>query len=286
MIAIAGGIDNSRIDQVLELVGLSGDAKRKVGGFSMGMRQRLELAGALLGDPGVLILDEPSNGLDPQGIAWLREFLRHLAGQGRTVLVSSHLLAEMAQTIDDVIIVAQGQVRALGTLASLMSATQSAMRVRTPEPDRLQAVLLSVGLTFQREGHDIVTIGGVGPEQLGPLLAAHQVVVYELTHQGINLESLFLSLTAGLGYEASPVGRANPPVQVWAPMPQDQAPPGPVAPGPVAPGPVAPPGRRPAHAAPDPTATWAPPPTQPPIPPTPPVPPPETPSGPPSGNPQ
>ena len=153
MIALAGGIDFSRIDAVLELVGLSGDAKRKVGGFSMGMRQRLELAGALLGDPEVLILDEPSNGLDPQGIAWLREFLRHLAREGRTVLVSSHLLAEMAQTVDDVVIVAQGQLRAQGPLASLVAnTTRSAMRVRTPEGDRLQALVHSAGVRSPARG--------------------------------------------------------------------------------------------------------------------------------------
>ena len=106
----------ARADVVLDLVGLTGDAKRKVGGFSMGMRQRLELATALVGDPGVLILDEPSNGLDPQGIAWLRDFMRYLAGEGRTVLVSSHLLAEMAQTIDNTVIVSFGQLKAQGTL--------------------------------------------------------------------------------------------------------------------------------------------------------------------------
>ena len=116
MAARAGGHDEKRADEVLGLVGLTGDAKRKIGGFSMGMRQRLELATALIGDPDVLILDEPSNGLDPQGIAWLRDFMRYLAGEGRTVLVSSHLLSEMAQTIDDAVIVSFGQLKAQGTL--------------------------------------------------------------------------------------------------------------------------------------------------------------------------
>ena len=116
MAARAGGHDEKRVDEVLGLVGLSGDAKRKIGGFSMGMRQRLELATALMGDPDVLILDEPSNGLDPQGIAWLRDFMRYFAGEGRTVLVSSHLLSEMAQTIDNAIIVSFGQLKAQGTL--------------------------------------------------------------------------------------------------------------------------------------------------------------------------
>ena len=108
MVARAGGHDEARADVVLDLVGLAADAKRKVGGFSMGMRQRLELASALIGDPDVLILDEPSNGLDPQGIAWLRDFMRYLASEGRTILVSSHLLAEMAQTIDNAVIVSHG----------------------------------------------------------------------------------------------------------------------------------------------------------------------------------
>jgi ABC-2 type transport system ATP-binding protein len=246
MIAISSGVDLARVDEVLGLVGLSGDAKRRVGGFSMGMRQRLELAGALLGDPGVLILDEPSNGLDPQGIVWLREFLRYLAGQGRTVLVSSHLLAEMSQTVDDVVIVAQGQLRAQGSLASLMSGARPGMRIRTPEADRLQAVLSGSGLHSQREAFDIVSVAGATPEQLGPLLAHYQVVIYELTTQGFNLEALFLSLTSGLGYEAAVPGAAVQPVPTspivafpheaatgWAPS-------------------TAPPVSRPRHAAPEP----------------------------------
>ena len=138
MAARAGGHDDARADEVLELVGLTGDAKRKIGGFSMGMRQRLELATALIGDPDVLILDEPSNGLDPQGIAWLRDFMRYLAGEGRTVLVSSHLLSEMAQTIDDAVIVSFGQLKAQGTLDEITAGiTGVVMRARTPEADRL-----------------------------------------------------------------------------------------------------------------------------------------------------
>ena len=142
-----------RADEVLELVGLTGDAKRKVGGFSMGMRQRLELATALIGDPDVLILDEPSNGLDPQGIAWLRDFMRYLAGEGRTVLVSSHLLSEMAQTIDDAVIVSFGQLKAQGTLDEITAGiTGVVMRARTPEADRLAGVLTQAGIAFRRIG--------------------------------------------------------------------------------------------------------------------------------------
>jgi ABC-2 type transport system ATP-binding protein len=201
MAAAAGGHDEKRADAVLDLVGLSGDAKRKVGGFSMGMRQRLELATALVGDPGVLILDEPSNGLDPQGIAWLRDFMQYLAGEGRTVLVSSHLLAEMAQTIDDAVIVSFGQLKAQGTLEQITGGmTGMVMRARTPEADRLCAVLTEAHIAFRRLSRDEVALDGVTPEQAGPLLASNQIVLYELIQEGADLERVFLSLTSGLGF--------------------------------------------------------------------------------------
>jgi ABC-2 type transport system ATP-binding protein len=201
MAARAGGHPDKRADEVLGLVGLTGDAKRKIGGFSMGMRQRLELATALIGDPDVLILDEPSNGLDPQGIAWLRDFMRYLAGEGRTVLVSSHLLSEMAQTIDNAVIVSFGQLKAQGTLAEITAGiTGMLMRARTPEADRLAGVLTQAGIAFRRLGHDEIAMDDVTPEQVGPLLASHQIVLYELVQEGGDLESVFLSLTAGLGF--------------------------------------------------------------------------------------
>src|ERR1700761_2748536 len=197
MAARAGGHDEKRADECLGLVGLTGDAKRKIGGFSMGMRQRLELATALIGDPDVLILDEPSNGLDPQGIAWLRDFMRYLAGEGRTVLVSSHLLSEMAQTIDNAVIVSFGQLKAQGTLDQITAGmTGVVMRARTPEADRLAGVLTQAGIAFRRLSHDEVAMDGVTPEQVGPLLASNQIVLYELTQEGGNLESVFLSLTS------------------------------------------------------------------------------------------
>jgi ABC-2 type transport system ATP-binding protein len=197
MMAIPHQIPSSRVDEVLGLVGLSDDAHRKVGGFSMGMRQRLELAGALLGDPGVLILDEPSNGLDPQGIVWMRDLLRHLASEGRTILISSHLLAEMSQTVDDVVILAQGEVQAQGPLSSLSDQLRSSMRVRTPEADRLLGVLRATPFTAQRLAPDVVVVEGANPEDLGPVLATNQIVVYELAHEKSTLESVFLSLTSG-----------------------------------------------------------------------------------------
>ena len=210
MAARAGGHDEKRADEVLGLVGLTGDAKRKIGGFSMGMRQRLELATALIGDPDVLILDEPSNGLDPQGIAWLRDFMRYLASEGRTVLVSSHLLSEMAQTIDDAVIVSFGQLKAQGTLEEITKGiTGIVMRARSPEADRLAGVLAQAGIAFRRITHDEIAMDGVTPEQVGPLLASNQIVLYELAQEGGDLESVFLSLTAGLGFGDVARGRAD-----------------------------------------------------------------------------
>ena len=216
MMAIAAGIPKARVGEVLELVGLTPDARRRVGGYSLGMRQRLQLAGALLGDPGVLILDEPSNGLDPQGIAWLRDLLRHLASQGRTILVSSHLLAEMAQTVDDVVIVSRGELRAQGPLATLTTQPRSSMRVRTPEVDRLAAVATQAGFAPRALEPGAMLVEGATPEALGPLLASNQIVVYELVQVSQNLESVFLELTtsmtdgsAALG--ARPAGEASHP---------------------------------------------------------------------------
>jgi ABC-2 type transport system ATP-binding protein len=208
MCAIAAGIETARVDQVLELVGLADASRRRVGGYSLGMRQRLGLAAALLGDPPVLILDEPANGLDPQGIAWLREFLRYLATQGHTVLVSSHLLAEMAQTVDDVVIIAGGRARASGPLSSLTAQVHSAMRVRTPEADRLLGVLGAAHWASRRLAHDLVVVEDVSPDQLGPVLARSQIVVYELVNQGTDLESVFLALTGPEmpGVPAPPAG--------------------------------------------------------------------------------
>ncbi|HMD44728.1 MAG TPA: ABC transporter ATP-binding protein [Acidimicrobiales bacterium] len=196
MLAIASDIDERRVAEVLELVNLTDVARRRVGGFSMGMRQRLELAGAMLGDPEVLILDEPANGLDPQGIAWLRQFLRYLAGQGRTVLVSSHQLAEMAQTVDDVIILADGRLQAQAPLSALTDRTTVSMRARTPEPDRLIEVTRAAGFSPSRVADDVVVVAGARPETLGPVLADHRVVLYELTNDGSDLESVFMALTA------------------------------------------------------------------------------------------
>ncbi len=241
MLATAGGIDRERVDAVLGLVGLSADAQRRVGGFSLGMRQRLELAGALLGDPGVLILDEPANGLDPQGIAWLRDFLRFLASQGKTVLVSSHVLTEMALIVDDVVIVSLGEVRAAGPLASLLASVRPSVVVKSPETDRLAAVLASERLAHRRPAADTVIVDAA-VQQVGPILARHQVVVYEMYPEQNSLETVFFGLTQSLGFaQPPPVGAPGAPAQGWSPPP---APGAPAAPGwpPAPPGPQQPPG--------------------------------------------
>jgi ABC-2 type transport system ATP-binding protein len=138
VLAAAGAHPESRVDEVLELVGLSGAANRRVKGYSMGMRQRLAIAAALLGEPEVLILDEPTNGLDPPGIRWLRDLVRAEAGRGRAVLVSSHLLSEVAQSVDDVVVISHGVLRGAGTLESVLGGSDGPVtRVRAPEGERL-----------------------------------------------------------------------------------------------------------------------------------------------------
>ena len=150
VLALASGVARGRAAEVLGMVGLQDFADRRVGGYSLGMRQRLGLAGALLGDPGVLILDEPANGLDPAGIAWLRGFLRTLAGEGRTVLVSSHVLTEVQQTVDRVIVLARGRLVREGSLADLDSGP-SVVRVETPTPEALLDALAAIGASAQRD---------------------------------------------------------------------------------------------------------------------------------------
>jgi ABC-2 type transport system ATP-binding protein len=229
MVAIGASIPLTRVKETLELVGLADVARRRVGKFSLGMRQRLQLATALLGDPEILILDEPANGLDPQGIQWLRTFIRHQASTGRSVLVSSHLLSEMEETVDDVVIVSEGRLVLQTTLAELASrsgGTATGMRVRSPEIGRLTAVLTASNVGFRTIAPDTIAIDGASPEWLGPVLAQHQIVVYELIHEKGSLEDVFLSLTRG--FEAadpgSLLGGGTPPNP---PGPPDSTPPGP-----------------------------------------------------------
>jgi ABC-2 type transport system ATP-binding protein len=207
-VAVGAGIPLARVGETLELVGLADVARRRVGKFSLGMRQRLQLATALLGDPEILILDEPSNGLDPQGIQWLRTFIRHQASEGHAVLVSSHLLAEMEETVDDVVIVSQGKLVLQTTLADLATQAGSAtgMRIRTPEVARLVAALDAVPVAHRSLGPDTLVIDGATPEWFGPFAAHHQIVLYELTPEKGSLEEVFLSLTQG--FEAADLSQS------------------------------------------------------------------------------
>ena len=198
-VALASGIPMTRVDETLELVGLTDVARRRVGKFSLGMRQRLQLATALLGDPEILILDEPANGLDPQGIQWLRQFIRGQAAAGHAVLVSSHLLSEMEETVDDVVIISQGKLVLQTTLAD-MAATAGAgtgMRIRSPELHRLAEVLNAVPVGWRQVAPDTLVIDGATPEWFGPFAAQHQIVLYELVNERRSLEDIFLELTQG-----------------------------------------------------------------------------------------
>jgi ABC-2 type transport system ATP-binding protein len=199
VVAAAAGLPLARADAVLDQVGLTTAAHRRVGGFSLGMRQRLGLATALLGDPQVLILDEPANGLDPEGVHWLRGFLRQLADQGRTVLVSSHVLAEVAQTVDQVVIIARGRLITQSTLVALTARTDQLVRVRTPQAAALWSLLAAQGIQADLDGADQLLAVGTTPETVGKTAAAAGIVIYEMGAERSNLEDVFLQLTSQQG---------------------------------------------------------------------------------------
>lgn len=198
-VATAAGISRTRVEEVLDIVGLTGAADRRAGGFSMGMRQRLEIARALLGDPQVLVLDEPANGLDPQGIAWLRGLLRGFAANGGLVLISSHLLAEAAQTVDELIVLRNGTLAGQGPLAELLSGAGRTVRVRTPDPRRLVSVLNGKRIPAHIANGDTVISEGATVEQVGEAMAESRIVVLEMSSYGESLEELFFSMTGGDG---------------------------------------------------------------------------------------
>jgi ABC-2 type transport system ATP-binding protein len=197
VLAAAGGHPPSRADELLAYVGLRDAGRRRVKGYSMGMRQRLAIAAALLGDPRILVLDEPANGLDPPGIRWLRDMLRRLAGEGRTVLVSSHLLAEVAQSVDDVVVIAGGELRARGPLEEVLGAggrVASAL-VRTREAARLAEALEARRLRVERTGDDALVVHGAGPAEVGEVAAGAGVALSHLSSRSRSLEDVFLELT-------------------------------------------------------------------------------------------
>lgn len=206
VLARAGGLDERRADATLALVGLSDSATRSVGGFSLGMRQRLQLAAALLGDPGVLVLDEPANGLDPEGIAWLRSFLRYLASEGRTVLVSSHVLSEVEQTVDDVVIIANGRLVRSCPLAEL-TADHSHVVVRTPAPQQLvDALALHSPAARVSAQDDVLHVVDADAAAIGHIAFVAGVELHELRPTASDLEQVFLSLTGGSAGSDSATG--------------------------------------------------------------------------------
>ncbi|MFD7999770.1 ABC transporter ATP-binding protein [Streptomyces mirabilis] len=196
-LAQSNGIPKARVDEVLDTVGLTSVARKKAKGFSLGMGQRLGIAGALLGDPRILMFDEPVNGLDPEGIHWIRNLMKSLAGQGRTVFVSSHLMSEMALTADHLVVIGQGRLLADTTMADFIAQnSRSYVRIRSPQRERLLDVLHGAGITVVESGSGTLEVDGAKSEQIGELAAQHQIVLHELSPQQASLEEAFMQLTA------------------------------------------------------------------------------------------
>jgi ABC-2 type transport system ATP-binding protein len=195
MLASAVGVPDSRVNEVLALVELADAARRRVKGYSLGMRQRLGLAAALLGEPELLVLDEPANGLDPEGVRWLRDFLRAFAAEGRTVLISSHVLAEVAQTVERVLIISRGRLVVESSLSDLTARVGGAIRVRSADHEKLQAALARENLKSTPSGDQVLFVHGATSERVGDIAFAAGVAVHELVAEGSSLEEIFLELT-------------------------------------------------------------------------------------------
>jgi ABC-2 type transport system ATP-binding protein len=196
VLAAAGRHAPERVSELLDQVGLTAAADRRVKGYSMGMRQRLAIAAALLGDPRVLILDEPTNGLDPPGIRWVRDLLRAEAGRGRAVLVSSHLLSEVEQSVDEVVVIAKGVMRASGPIEHVLGGGgEPIARVRSADSGRLAGLLRERGIAVDGQTGDLLLVHGVAPEAVGEVAAEHRVVLRELGVQTRSLEEAFFELT-------------------------------------------------------------------------------------------
>jgi len=252
--ATSNKIPVKRVDEVLDIVGLSSVAKKSAGKFSLGMKQRLGLAGALLGDPQVLLFDEPVNGLDPEGIFWIRNFMRNLAAQGRTVLVSSHLLSEMARTADHLIVIGRGKLIAEASTADFIArSTRNSVRVRSPQLAELRTALGAAGVAFT-EVPGAIEVTGAPIEQIGDVAGAAGVTLHELAAQAGSLEEAFIQLTgdsveygtsrtAGTGgYGQQPLGVQPAPGFTGPPSAgaQPNSPP-PISPPPMGPPPMGPP---------------------------------------------
>jgi ABC-2 type transport system ATP-binding protein len=194
-LARANGIGSRRVTEVLETAGLASVAGRRAGTFSLGMAQRLGIAAALLGDPGVLMLDEPVNGLDPEGIRWIRDLVRSLAAEGRCVLISSHLISEMALTADELVVIGRGRLLAAVSMTELATLGPAALRVGTPEPGRLAAAVQASGGTVSPSGDGSLIVTGIGADAVAGLAAAQSIALRELTPQTPSLEEVFMKLT-------------------------------------------------------------------------------------------
>ncbi len=196
-LAASNKIPFARVDEVLEFVGLASVATKRVGDFSLGMGQRLGIAAALLGDPGVLLFDEPVNGLDPEGIRWIRDLFRSLAAEGRTVFVSSHLMSEMAVTADQIIVIGKGHLITQGSVGDLTAAAKGSVVVRAKDRERLEGALRAAGATVEVANDDALRVGGLAAEAVGQLAFDQGVVLFELTPERASLEEVYMALTAG-----------------------------------------------------------------------------------------
>ncbi len=219
-LAQSNGIPTRRVREVLDTVGLTAVAKKKTKGFSLGMGQRLGIAAALLGDPRILMFDEPVNGLDPEGIHWIRNLMKTLASQGRTVFVSSHLMSEMALTADHLVVIGQGRLLADTSMADFIEEnSRSYVRVRTPQRERLLDVLHGEGITVVEAGAEVLEVDGDKAAAVGELAARHQIVLHELSPQRASLEEAFMQLTAESveyhAHDGQPAGPVPPQQQQW-----------------------------------------------------------------------
>jgi ABC-2 type transport system ATP-binding protein len=196
-LAQTNGINRQRVDEVIDLVGLRNVAGTRVGGFSLGMGQRLGVASALLGNPKTVVLDEPANGLDPEGVLWMRTMLKSLAADGHTVFVSSHLMSEMAQTATRLVVIGRGRLIADTTVEEFVArASTSTVTVRTPEATRLRDLLLAPDITVTNELPDVLQVDGLTAEQIGTVAWQARVPIYELAVQHASLEQAFMTLTS------------------------------------------------------------------------------------------
>ena len=194
--AATHGIGKKRVHEVIAMTGLESVAKKRVGGFSLGMGQRLGIAAALLGDPATLILDEPVNGLDPEGILWVRQLTRYLASEGRTVFLSSHLMSEMAQTADHIVVLGRGRIIADAPVADILAgATRTTVRVRTPQPQQLAQLVTGTDVTVTNTEANLLEISGLASAQIGEAAAQAGIVLHELTPVNASLEEAYLALT-------------------------------------------------------------------------------------------